>query len=173
MAIYIPSIRNYAPFYIKRSTDSLAVNIQTEWGVTIKTHEYPSKRKAKEPYRNDWKDRDGVDEWNDLIFYEPFDYTLECVILTEESDSESSRAELKTRVRAFQNAIRNGAFRTWDAWTNFGFQNVRVSEFQQISDDDFSNLDGHCRLIFNMVLRVNDPVTEMRFTNGGDIIPIS
>ena len=129
-------------------------------------HEYPVKRKAKSPYRNDWLDRDGDDEWCDALNYEAFNITLKCVIFTNAASSATSRQELKTAVRAFQNAIKNGEFKIWDDWTKFGFQKVRLDEFPEIDEGDFSEKDGHCRLIFSVVLKVNDPTTDMTFSNN-------
>lgn len=166
MAIYIPPLKSYAPFYIQRGTDTNAVNIRTAYGVTIMVHEYPSKRKVKDVYKNDWKDRDGDDEWNESLNYEAFTFKARCVIFTIASGSSASRQELKTAVRAFQNAIRNGEFKVWDDWVKFGFKRVRLDEFPEISEGDFDEKDGHCRLIFDVVFKVNDPTTEMTFSNN-------
>ena len=166
MGILIPNIANYAPFYIQRGTDNAALNIQSTYGVTIMVHEYPSKRRVKEPYKNDWKDRDGDDEWNTALNYEAFTLTLKCVIFTNNADAGTSRAELKTAVRAFQNAIKDGEFKIYDDWTKVGFQKVRLEEFPEIREGDFDELDGRCRLIFDVVLKVNDPTTEMTLSSG-------
>lgn len=166
MAIYNPPLKSYAPFYIQRGTDTNAVNIRTTWGVTIMVHEYPSKRKVKEVYKNDWKDRDGDDEWNDSLNYEAFTFKAKCAMFTQASNSSTARQELKTAVRAFQDAIRNGEFKVWDEWVKFGFQKVRLDEFPEIDEGDFSELDGHCRLIFDVVFKVNDPTTDMAFSNN-------
>lgn len=162
----IPNISNYAPFYIQRTGDAGAINIQTTYGITVMVHEYPLMRKVKEPYKNDWKDRNGDDEWNTVLKYEAFNLTLKCVIFTLNATAATARAEMKTAVRNFQNAIMNGEFKIWDDWTKFGFQKVRVEEFPSISEEDFDELDGHCRLIFDVVLKVNDPITDMVLSNG-------
>jgi len=166
MAIFVPPLRNYAPFYIQRATDVSAINVQTTYGVTVLVHEYPSKRKVKQPYKNDWKDQHGDDEYTTHLFYEAFKLTLKCCILTNQANSSESRQEIKSQIRNFENAIAEGEFSIYDDWTKFGFQKVRIDEFQQISDGDFDNLDGHCRLIFTMVLKVNDPVTNMVLSQG-------
>lgn len=166
MAIYLPPLKSYAPFYIQRGTDTNAVNIRTAYGVTIMVHEYPSKRRVKEVYKNDWKDRDGDDEWNESLNYEAFTLKTKCVIFTESSNSSTSRQELKNAVRSFQNAIRSGEFKIYDDWTKFGFRKVRLDEFPEIGDGDFDEMDGHCRLIFDITLKVNDPTTEMAFANN-------
>lgn len=165
MAIFIPLV-NYAPFYIQRETDASAVNIQTRFGVTIITGEYPSKRKVKQPYKNEWKDQHGDDEYTDYLFYEAFNLTLQCCILTNEADSTSSRQELKRQIRNFENFLSEGEFKIYSDWNKFGFRKVRINEFAQIKKGDFDNFDGHCRLIFDMVLKVNDPITNMVYSAG-------
>ena len=166
MAIYIPPISDYAPFYIQRDLDAAAVNIQTAYGVTILSPEYPAKRKVKEPYKNDWKDQHGDDEYTDHLFYEAFTLTLKCAIFTLESDSDTARAELKRQVRNFQNAIAEGEFKIYDDWTKYGFQKVRVSEFREIANGDFCAWNNRCRLIFTLVLKINDPMTNMMLSQG-------
>lgn len=166
MAIYIPPLKSYAPFYIQRGTDASVVDIQVTYGVTIMVHEYPSKRRVKEVYKNDWKDRDGDDEWNDSLNYEAFTLKMKCVIFTKSSNSSASRQELKNAVRSFQNAIRSGEFKIYDGWTKFGFRKVRLDEFPEIGERDFDEKDGHCRLMFDVILKVNDPTTEMTLSNN-------
>lgn len=169
MAIYVPTIKRYDPFYIQRSGDAAAIDVQTQWGITIKDSGYPMQRKVKTPYKNDWHDRDGDDEWNNVLNYEAFTYTLECVIFTQANDSDTSRAELKNAVRAFENAIKNGEFSIYSGWHKFGFRKCRVEEFPDPGSAGFSNKDGHCRLIFRLVLKINDPTTEM-VLSGGKIV---
>ena len=166
MAIYIPDIRDYSPFYIQRSSDASAVNVQTAYGITIKDSGYPMNRKAKQPYNNDWKDRDGDDEWNEVISYEAFTYTFECVIFTKNANAASAREELKTAVRTFQSAIANGEWKFYSSWHRFGFQKVRVDDFQDPGSSGFSEMDGLCRLIFRCTVKVNVPTTDMTLTNN-------
>ena len=166
MSIFIPSLREYAPFYIQRATDAAAIDIQSAYGVTIQVHEYPSKLKVKQPYKNDWKDRHGDEEYTGHLYYEAFTLNLKCVILTNEADASTSRAELRSQVRAFQAAIGQGEFSIYDDWTKYGFRHVRLDEFPQISEGDFDNFNGHCRLIFSVILKVNDPATGMQLSSG-------
>lgn len=166
MAIYIPDIRGYAPFYIQRASDASAIDVQAVYGITVKDSGYPMQRKAKAPYKNSWNDRDGDDEWNNVISYEAFTYTFECAIFSRNANASTARQELKNAVRAFQNAILNGEWKFWSAWSRFGFQKVRIEEFQDPGSAGFSEMDGFCRLIFRFTVKVNDPTTEMTFSNN-------
>lgn len=166
MAIYVPDIRDYAPFYIQRAGDTNAIDVLSAYGIVVKDSGYPMQRKVKAPYKNEWKDRNGDDEWNTVLSYEAFEYTFECAIFSKNADSQTARQELKNAVRAFQNAIKNGEFKFWSAWSRFGFQKVRVDEFHDPGSSGFSEFEGHCRLIFRFTVKVNDPVTDMTFSNN-------
>ena len=166
MSVFIPYIRNYAPFYIQRESDALAVDIQRAYGVTIKTHDYPAKIKAKQPYKNDWLDRDGDDECADHIVYEAFTLRLSCVIMVNGQDSTSVREELKNAALEFKDALQGDWFRVYDAWTRSGFRKVRLAEFPEIREGDFRERGKQCRLIFDLSLALGDPVTQVRYQNG-------
>lgn len=161
MAIYVPKIRNYAPFYIQKDGDALATDIQEVFGITILAQKVPLQRKVKAPYKNEFKDRNGDDEYTTALRYEAFTYTLKGCILTEESTSDAARSAIYAQVVAFQNFLANGSFKFYSAWTKFGFQNVRIDEFPEPDDNAFKNLDGHCRLIFSFTVKVNDPATRI------------
>ena len=69
-------------------------------------------------------------------------------------------------MRNFQNAIAQGEFSIYDDWTKFGFRKVRVDEFREISQGNFSAWNNRARLIFDVVLKVNDPITNMVYSSG-------
>ena len=170
--LYVPPIRDYQPFYIQSSTASSATNILNTFKVVIKTHEYPSYRKPKEPYRNDWKDEHGDDEYLAQMFYESFTFKAECVMLASGS---TARADLKAGVLAFQNALA-GEFKVYDSWTGFGFQHVRLSQFPMPSEGNYDAFyitnpttrvrTEYARVMFTVEFKVNDPVTQMKLQNN-------
>ena len=172
--LYITPIRDYKPFYIQLGTASPATDIKTAYSVVIKTHDYPSYRKPKEPYKNDWKDENGDDEYTAEMYYEAFTFKAECVML---ASGATARADLKAGIRAFQKAL-EGEFKVFDSWTGFGFQKVRVSQFPMPSDGNFdvfltrmgSTVTEYARVIFTVEFKVNDPVTDMIMENGA-IVP--
>ena len=47
--LYVPPIRDYKPFYIQVGTAQTATDIKDTYKVVVKTHDYPSYRKPKEP----------------------------------------------------------------------------------------------------------------------------
>ena len=162
--LYVPPIRDYKPFYIQLGTASTATDIKETYKVIVKTHDYPSFRRPKDPYKNDWKDENGDDEYTAQMYFQAFTFKAECVMFASGS---TARADLTTGVRAFMDALSGaGEFKTWDEWTQFGFQKVRLSEFKMPSEGDFDELDGYARVIFSVEFKVNDPVTKMRLNNN-------
>lgn len=170
--LYVPPIRDYKPFYIQSGTAQTATDIKDTYSVVVKTHDYPSFRKPKEPYKNNWFDEHGDDEYLAQMYYEAFTFKAECVMFASGS---GARADLAAGVRAFQNALA-GEFSIYDDWTGFGFKGVRLSQFQMPSEGNFSvfrvrpggsqNDDEYTRLIFTVEFKVNDPVTRMVYSNG-------
>ena len=163
--LYVPPIRDYKPFYIQSGSASVATDIKEAYKVVVKTHDYPSYRKPKEPYKNDWKDENGDDEYLAQMYYDAFTFKAECVMF---ASGATARADLKAGVLAFQTAI-HGEFSTYDSWTGFGFRSVRLSQFQMPSNGDFDvfrvksgdTVTEYTRLIFTVEFKVNDPVTQM------------
>ena len=168
--LYVPPIRDYKPFYIQSGTAQTATDIKDTYSVVVKTHDYPSFRKPKEPYKNNWFDEHGDDEYLAQMYYEAFTFKAECVMFASGS---GARADLAAGVRAFQNALA-GEFSIYDDWTGFGFKGVRLSQFQMPSDGNFSafrvkagsTTTEYTRVIFTVELKVNDPVTRMVYSNG-------
>ena len=165
--LYVPPISDYKPFYIQFATGE-AKNIMTDYSVVIKAHDYPSAFKAKEPYKNQWKDEHGDEEYiaSTGLYMEAFTFKLECAMFARNTTEAGAIADLKTGMRAFQNALKGGFFKTYDEWTGFGFQNVRLVEFPTPSESSYSSWKEATRIIFSVTLKVNDPVTLMKMQNG-------
>ena len=56
---YIPNISNYKPFYIQTASDNSAIDTLT-WGMVAKSNPYLALPKPKTPYKNEWKDENGL-----------------------------------------------------------------------------------------------------------------
>lgn len=166
MSVFVPYLRSYDPFYVQREVDELAVDIRQTYGITVRVHEYPARRKVKQPYKNEWLDRDGDDEFVTGQRFDPFTLRLSCVIMSEDPGSDTARAELMSAALAFRSFLRGSDFRIYDAWTRTGFRKVRLEEFPEIRENGFLQVAGRCRLVFDIVLKINDPVTQVRYQNG-------
>lgn len=164
---YYPNIPGYAPFFVQTEGDASAVNILTQYGVVVRTHDYPMQRSIKEPYKNDWHDEHGDDEYlGGGLFLEAFTFKAECVMLLDAADSETARETLKNQIRAVQDYLCSGVLKVYDSWTRFGFRNVRVSSFPMPGPEDFSSVRNNARVLFTIEFKVNDPKTEMKMANG-------
>ena len=166
---YIPPLRDYSPIYIQTASDASAVNITSTYGVVALSSGYPLTRKRKEPFKNEWHDQSGDDEYIGATpYYEAFSFTLRCAIFVRAGQTlATAKQTLKDEVRAFQNYLFNGGqFKFFDDNTKIGFRNVRVAEFPDPAEDAFSTWNTDARVIFSVVLKVNDPATEMILSNG-------
>ena len=177
--LYVPPISDYQPFYVQLASGT-AKNIMTDYKVVIKTHDYPAAFKVKEPYKNQWKDEHGDDEYigSSGLYLEAFTMKLECAMFASNSTLAGAIDDLKAGVRVFQNALLGGFFKTYDSWTGYGFQNVRLVEFPMPAQDAYrawdetrptnpsSTKDYKARVIFTVTIKINDPKTLMKLQDG-------
>ena len=84
---YIPEILNYKPFYIQTDADSEAIDT-TEWGLVAKANPYPLLPTPKQPYKNEWLDEDGDDEYNAQMHYEAIEFDVSFYIKKLDNDNE-------------------------------------------------------------------------------------
>lgn len=165
--LYVPTISDYKPFYIQFDGGA-AKDILNEYKVVVRAHEYPLTLKVKEPYKNEWKDEHGDEEYigQSGLYLQAFTYKLKCAMFANGLTLDYAISDLKSGVRAFQNALLGGFFKTYDSWTGFGFQNVRVSEFPLPENSDYRVWGESARVLFTVTLKVNDPKTLMRLSSG-------
>lgn len=164
--IYIPQIRDYAPFYVQGGTDATATDILQAYGVVVQKPDYPISRTPKDPYKNTWFDEHGDDEWLGAMYFQAFNFKLQCVVLGEDETSASHEAVL-AQIRDFQTKVGSGELKVYDSWNKTGFQKVRLSSF---SDASFESFGGRCRAFFSVEFKVNDPMTSVSFTNGAIVV---
>ena len=160
--IYIPEIVNYKPFYIQGSADDAARDPR-EWGLVAKVNPYPLLPKPKKPFNNEWNDEHGDDEWNDLIYYEAFEFSVSFYIKAFDSDEGSAEQIIREKVDEFFSKISKGEFSVYDSYNGIGRQKVRYAGF---SEDEFKRRSNYARAIFSITFKVNDPVTRMTIKNG-------
>lgn len=156
MAISNPDISNYKPFYIQ--VGNVCYDTKSQWGFIAKTNPYPALPTPKDPYKNDWPDENGDDEYVTHLYYESFEFDVQFYIRA--TDVETIRASLAD----FFATIQNGEFSVYDSATGLGRRKVRYAGFAEeraaIMDKDFA------RCIFTITFKVNDPVTFMTYYNG-------
>ena len=173
---YVPYISNYKPFYIQAVGDTAAKNTATEWGLVAKSNPYPALPKPKEPYKNDWKDENGDDEYVASVQYEAFSFDVQFYIKTYDTVTnnvvtKTAAVALREQVASFFTHIKSGEFKVYDAYTGLGRQKVRYAGYAE-EQGGFMTRDNWARLIFKVTFKVNDPMTAMTLNNGS-IVSIS
>jgi hypothetical protein len=165
--LYVPSIDVYYPFYVQYGSNTLT-NVLETYKVVIKTHDYPVAQKAKAPYKNQWKDEHGDDEYigSNGLYFEAFTFTLECAMFATALTEAQAIVDLNTGIRAFRTFLSSGLFKVYDEWTGFGFKDVRLSEFPMPEQGAYDSWGEGTRVIFKVVLKVNDPATHMVISNN-------
>lgn len=165
--MYVPPISDYKPFYVEYG-DGGVVNILDSYQAVVKTHDYPMALKAKEPYKNQWKDEHGDEEYIGPtgLYFEAFTFTLECVMFAQAASEGAAITDLNGAVRSFRTFLSQGLFKVYDTWTGFGFKDVRLVEFPMPGAGDYDSWEGMTRIIFRVVLKVNDPATHLMLSNG-------
>lgn len=156
---YIPEIVDYKPFYIQTDADDAAINT-TEWGMVAKSNPYPALPNPKEPYKNEWKDEDGDDEYTAEMCYEAFEFDVTFYVKVVD---ESADSLLVSQVRSFFDKIKQGEFKVYDAYTKIGRQKVRYAGYKE---DSYKRGTDWARAIFTVTFKVNDPITRIIFQRG-------
>lgn len=161
--VYIPDIVNYQPFYIQTDADNSAIDT-TEWGLVAKTNPFPALPTPKEPYKNEWFDEDGDDEYNEMMFYESFEFDVQFYVKTI---GENAEARLLSQIDSFFDKIKRGEFKIYDSHTGVGRRKVRYAGFN--SDEykrRYKASSDWARAIFTITFKVNDPLTRVTLRNG-------
>lgn len=162
MMIHIPDIVDYKPFFIQTESDTLARDT-TEWGLVAKVNPYPLLPNPKDPYKNDWHDEDGDDEWCEQMHYESIEFSVSFYIKAFDSPAGSAEEIIREKIDDFFSLIRNGQFKVFDSYNGIGRQKVRYAGF---SEDSFVRRKNWARAIFQVSFKVNDPITRMVMYNG-------
>lgn len=168
---WLPFISGYRPFYIQCDGDASAVDTAAAWGLVAKANPYPALPSPKDPYKNDWKDEDGEDEYSVEMHYKSFTFDVEFYVKAYASGTESAVEVLRGQMSAFFSHIRDGEFRVYDSYTGLGRQKVRYAGYKE-STSGFKARDGWARMLFSVTFKVNDPVTAMKLSDGS-IVAVS
>ena len=183
--IYVPDIRDYKPFYIQIGTDDAFDLIGSPYYVVVRVSDYPP-YKVKAPYNNQWHDEHGDEEYigSDGLYVEAFTLRLECAMFAFGSVSDDTTdaliGNIKTRMYAFREALRAaGFFKIYDSTKGYGFQDVRLESFPTPPSENYRVIGNSktvvgraVKLLFTLELKVNDPVTDMTYSDG-DIVEAS
>ena len=162
---YTPPISNYKPFYIQNATDANAWDTRT-YGMVAQSQPFPDNYEVKEPYKNDWLDEDGDDEYVAVMHRKAFEFTVKFYIKAFPVAGQNARSAisvLNDLREQFRSKIIPGEFKVWDSWQEKGFQKVR---FVRDSVENREITDDHAWMIFSVTFKVNDPSTAVSFANN-------
>ena len=154
------NIVGYKPFYIQRDNQLKADDTKSAWGMIAKSNPYPALPNPKDPYKNNWLDRDGEDEYTREMFYEPM--TIEVEFYAKAVGS-SAAETLRGWMDDFFEHIRNGEFKIYDSYTALGFGGVRYAGYKEGS---YKARNGWASAMFTVSFKINAPATHLSFTNG-------
>jgi len=163
MAIANPDIVNYKPFYIQYGNNTTATDTRAAWGLIAKTNPYDALPTPKEPYKNEWLDENGDDEYTAAMAYESFTTEVDFFIKAQTDASKSAAQYIREAQSSLFNAIKTGSFKIYDSYTAIGRQNVRYAGYEA---GEFWEQGGVARCTFKVKFKVNDPVTFMTLTNN-------
>lgn len=162
MAIVDIPIVGYKRFLIQYGENAVATDTKEAWGMVAKTNPYPLLPTPKDPYKNDWKDEDGDDEYTTQMHYQGFEIEVEFYM---KAMGQTPAADLHLAAWSFFEAVRHGTFRIYDEYTALGFQRVRYAG-SDFGDSVFKERRGTATAMFKVKFKVNDPVTRMTMVNG-------
>ena len=160
--VYIPDIVDYKPFFIQKEGDEVAKNT-TDWGLVAKSNPYPLLPTPKGPYKNEWHDENGDDEWCKEMHYEAVEMSVSFYIKAYDTETESSEQVIHNLIEDFFSYIGNGTFKIYDSYTGIGRTNVRYAGYEE---EEFVSRGIWSRAFFSVKFKINDPVTRYIINNG-------
>lgn len=160
--VHVPFIADYKPFLIQTESDPIARDT-IEWGLVAKTNPYPLLPNPKEPYKNDWHDENGDDEWVEKMYYESMEFSVSFYIKAFDSPAGSAEEIIRDKVEGFFSLIKSGTFKIYDTYNGIGRQKVRYAGY---TEESFKRKENWARAIFQITFKVNDPTTRMVLYNG-------
>lgn len=161
---WLPFINNYKPFYIQTETDAAAWSTEI-YGLVAKSNPYPALPEPKEPYKNDFHDENGDDEYTTAMRYKSFTFKVKFYVKAYANGNTPAADVLRSQMQTFFGCIKNGEFKVYDSYTGLGRQKVRYAGYEE-ADDAFVARDNWARLIFSVTFKVNDPITAMTLSSG-------
>lgn len=159
---YIPDIIGYKPFYIQTSVDDAAIDT-TQWGLVAKSNPYPILPTPKEPFKNEWHDQNGDDEYTKEMYYESLEFSVSFYIKTFATAEKTAETILREQTRAFFAKMSQGEFMTFDSYTGVGRRKVRYAGYDE---GQFVSRNNWSKAVFTVKFKANDPITSIVLKNG-------
>ena len=144
--------------YFQRGNDFRTID---GWGIVLLGMPLKVGNDVKEPYKNEWLDEHGDEEWNSALFMQA--YEIEVSFGTRSIENQWTVAD----VRLFLSWLQNGEFMFWSEYGNYGKQHVRYVGYNEdatlwsgkIVHEGEDTTEWILR--FKLKFKVNDPVTNI------------
>lgn len=163
---YIPDIIDLKPFYIQSSSDNKAKDT-TEWGLVPRVNPYPLLPTPKQPYKNEWFDEHGDDEYNSVMYYEPMEISVGFYIKAFDSPAGKAVEQIRDLVESFFSYIKEGEFKIYDSYTGLGRQKVRYAGYSEESFKQRGDGEKSWAIArFTVKFKINDPITRVTIYDG-------
>lgn len=159
---YVPTIRDYKPFYIQAASDATAWDTRT-YGIVAQSQPFPEVYEVKEPYGNNWHDENGDDEYVAAMKVKSFEHTIKFYIKALPATGKTAIGVLNGLRDQFRAKLIPGEFKIWDSWQERGYTKVR---FVKESVETRVISDEAAWMIFSVTFKVNDPTTRVSYSNG-------
>lgn len=174
---------NWQNFYLQRmGTDGVGDTYPVyesvaRWGVWCKDIPFKLFDSVKEPAKRSWNDEHGDDEYISAtgLWLEAYEMTVEfgCKLLSAPVGEEETAvvSDVRVAVKSFLDYLRSaGMMKMYSKHTRIGRQNVRLVS---VSDDAHFERDyqgGVEFVVFKVTFKVNDPVTNIKRVDSGELI---
>lgn len=168
--VYIPDIVDYKPFYIQTDADGQAIDTR-QWGLVAKSNPFPILPNPKEPFKNDWHDEDGDDEYVDSMRYASIEFDVQFYIKAYATETMSAEGVLRQQIEDFFSKIKNGDFAIYDSYTGIGRKKVRYASYSEESfKRSLLSRGDWARVIFTITFKANDPITRIVLNAEGKLV---
>jgi len=152
--------QNNASYPVKESV--------AQWGVYCKDIPFKLFDKVKEPAKRTWYDEHGDDEYisSDGLYLEAYTMKVELACKAKDTMSggtvtSTAKENVRANVSSFLTYLReSGMLNVYSSYTGIGRQNVRLDSVGDNATWKQGD-DGWWFLIFEITLKVNDPVTPV------------
>ena len=160
--VYVPDIIDLKPFYVQSSTDTKAKDT-TEWGLVPRVNPYPLLPTPKQPFKNEWLDENGDQEYTRQMYYESMEISVGFYVKAYDTEEHNAAEVLRMQIDDFFSYIRNGEFKIYDSYTDLGRQGVRYAGYEE---GTFKSRNDWASATFTVKFKINDPLTRVMLKNG-------
>lgn len=161
-------ISDYKPFYIQKTLSGVATcyDSRVQFGMVARSNPYPALPTPKDPYKNEWLDANGDDEYTETLYYSAYEFEVSFYAKALSSGGSSAAEVLRGWLNSFFTFVKDGDLEIYDSYTAIGRRKVRYAGF---AEDSFVSRKDWASTTFTITFKVNDPVTLMKYS-GGTII---